>query len=553
LGQRRIQRRIRTERIGTNTVPPVTYGETMPATPHLSTRELNARGRLPLRDILRSPRALGTEALAGAVTTLALVPEVISFSIIAGVDPVNSLIASVVLAVSMSFLGGRPAMVTAAAGSVALVVAPLVKSEGVEYLLPTVILAGIVQVVFGVTGLSKLMRFIPRSVMIGFVNALGVLIFAAQVTHVVNVPWQVYPLFVLTLLIVWLFPRITRAVPAPLVAIVAVTSLAVALGLTIPTVGDEGTITGLPGFTPLAVPLTLDTLALIAPTALAVAFVGLIETLLTAKLVDDITDSRSSKKRESWGLGVANVLAGLWGGTAGCAMIGQTIVNVKIGHGRTRISTLFAGLFLLLLVAVLSNVMALIPMAALAAVMMVVALRTIDWASVKPSQLRTMPKSETAVMLTTVAIVVATNNLAIGVGIGAVLAALLLLNRAASAFTVTRTLQGRDSTGSGSTGSDSVIDDSLVDDAVALYQIKGALFFASSNDLADHFRFDNDPKSIIIDLGDSTLWDASSVAALDAVAAKYTAQGATVEVRELDQRSARLHERLSGQLNADNE
>jgi SulP family sulfate permease len=339
---------------------------------------------------------------------------------------------------------------------------------------------------------------------------------------------------------------------------VAVTSLAVALGLTIPTVGDEGTITGLPGFTPLAVPLTLDTLAMIAPTALAVAFVGLIETLLTAKLVDDITDSRSSKKRESWGLGVANVLAGLWGGTAGCAMIGQTIVNVKIGHGRTRISTLFAGLFLLLLVAVLSNVMALIPMAALAAVMMVVALRTIDWASVKPSQLRTMPKSETAVMLTTVAIVVATNNLAIGVGIGAVLAALLLLNRAASAFTVTRTLQGSDSTGSdstgsGSTGSDSVIDDSLVDDAVALYQIKGALFFASSNDLADHFRFDNDPRSIIIDLGDSTLWDASSVAALDAVAAKYTAQGATVEVRELDQRSARLHERLSGQLNADNE
>jgi SulP family sulfate permease len=529
----------------------VTYGETMPATPHLSTRELNARGRLPLREILRNPRALGTEALAGAVTTLALVPEVISFSIIAGVDPVNSLIASVVLAISMSFLGGRPAMVTAAAGSVALVVAPLVKSEGVEYLLPTVILAGIVQIVFGVTGLSKLMRFIPRSVMIGFVNALGILIFAAQVTHVINVPWQVYPLFVLTLLIVWLFPRITRAVPAPLVAIVAVTALAVALGLTIPTVGDEGTITGLPGFTMLAVPLTLDTLALIAPTALAVAFVGLIETLLTAKLVDDITDSRSSKKRESWGLGVANVLAGIWGGTAGCAMIGQTIVNVKIGHGRTRLSTLFAGIFLLLLVAVLSHVMALIPMAALAAVMMVVALRTINWSSVKPAQLRTMPKSETAVMLTTVAIVVATNNLAIGVGIGAVLAALLLLNRAADAFRVTRTLQVDDAPASVAPADGARVDDRQVDDAVALYRISGALFFASSNDLAEHFRFEEDPQKIIIDLGDSPVWDASSVAALDAVTAKYEAQGATVEVRRLDPRSARLHDRLSGQLNAD--
>ncbi|MET0990130.1 MAG: SulP family inorganic anion transporter, partial [Glaciihabitans sp.] len=313
----------------------------------------------------------------------------------------------------------------------------------------------------------------------------------------------------------------------------AVTAIAVALGLTIPTVGDEGTITGLPGLTPLAVPLTLETLALITPTALAGAFVGLIETLLTAKLVDDITDSRSSKKRESWGLGVANILAGIWGGTAGCAMIGQTIVNVKIGHGRTRLSTLFAGLFLLLLVAVLSNVMALIPMAALAAVMMVVALRTIDWSSVQPAKLRTMPKSETAVMLITVAIVVATNNLAIGVGAGAVLAALLLLNRAADAFRVTRSLQ--------------------VDDTEAHYHVTGALFFASSNDFAEHFRFEEDPRTIVIELGDSRLWDATSVAALDAVATKYTALGATVEVRGLDPRSASLHKRLSGRLNADNE
>jgi SulP family sulfate permease len=500
-----------------------------PARAHLTDAHLNDRGRLSLRAVLRDPRILGTEALAGAVTTLALVPEVISFSIIAGVDPINSLIASVVLAITMSFLGGRPAMVTAAAGSVALVVAPLVRSEGVEYLLPTVILAGVIQVVFGLTGLARVMRYIPRSVMVGFVNALGILIFAAQVSHIINVPWQVYPLFVLTLLIVWLFPRITRAVPAPLVAIVAVTALAVALGLSIPTVGDEGNITGgLPGFTPLDVPLTLATLTLIAPTALGVAFVGLIETLLTAKLVDDMTDTRSSKKRESWGLGVANILSGLYGGVAGCAMIGQTVVNVKIGHARTRLSTLFAGLWLLLLIVVLSSAMAAIPMAALAAVMMVVAVRTVDWQSLRPGVLRRMPRAETTVMVVTVAIVVITNNLAAGVGVGAVLAAMFLLQRASRSFTMRREVS--------------------VDDAVVHYRAKGGLFFAPSNDLADRFNYDEDPSRVIIDFTESRIWDASSVAALDAIERKYNTRGATVEFLGLDDRSAALREQLSGHL-----
>jgi len=500
-----------------------------PARAHLTDAELNDRGRLSLRAVLRNPRVLGTEALAGAVTTLALVPEVISFSIIAGVDPINSLIASVVLAITMSFLGGRPAMVTAAAGSVALVVAPLVRTEGVEYLLPTVILAGVIQVVFGLTGLARVMRYIPRSVMIGFVNALGVLIFAAQVSHIINVPWQVYPLFVLTLLIVWLFPRITRAIPAPLVAIVAVTALAVALGLSIPTVGDEGNITGgLPGFTPLDVPLNLATLSLIAPTAIGVAFVGLIETLLTAKLVDDMTDTRSSKKRESWGLGVANILSGLYGGVAGCAMIGQTVVNVKIGHARTRLSTLFAGVWLLLLIVVLSSAMAAIPMAALAAVMMVVAVRTVDWQSVRPGVLRRMPRAETTVMVVTVVIVVITNNLAAGVGVGTVLAAMFLLQRASRSFTVVREIS--------------------VDDAEVHYRAKGGLFFAPSNDLADRFNYDGDPSRVIIDFTESRIWDASSVAALDAIERKYTTRGATVEFLGLDPRSAALREKLSGHL-----
>ena len=381
--------------------------------------------------------------LAGIVTTLALIPEVISFSVIAGVDPKVSLIASVVLALSMSVLGGRTAMVTAAAGAVALVVAPLVKDHGVEYLLPAVILAGIVQIAFGALGLARLVRFIPRSVMLGFVNALGILIFVAQVPHLLDVPWIVYPLFALTVVIVLVLPRFTKAVPSPLVAIVVVTAIVMIAGLSVPNVGDEGEIGGaLPGITPLLVPLNLDTLQLIWPTALSVAFVGLMETLLTAKLVDDITDTRSHKNRESWALGVANILAGFYGGIAGCAMIGQTIVNVKIGRARTRISTFVAGLLLLALVTLLSDLMAQIPMVALAAVMMIVALTTIDWHSVRPSTLRRMPVPETLVMLVTIVVVVATGNLAIGVLVGVVLAMVLFARRVAHVITVDRTVDG---------------------------------------------------------------------------------------------------------------
>ncbi len=486
-------------------------------------------GQVPVPAVLRRPRLLATEVLAGMVTTLALIPEVISFSIISGVGPDVALVSSVVLAVAMSFLGGRPAMVTAAAGSVALVIAPMVHAHGTAYVLPAVLLAGLIQVAFGAAGLARLVRYIPRSVMIGFVNALGVLIFIAQVQHVVDVPWAVYPLFAVTVLIVVLLPRITKAVPAPLVAIVAVTAAAVVFGLDVPTVGDEGSVSGiLPGLTPWTVPFDLETLRIVAPTAFAAALVGLLETLLTAKLVDELTDSRSAKGRESWGLGVANILAGLWGGVAGCAMIGQTVVNVQLGRARTRVSTIVAGLFLLLLVGVLSPVMAAIPMAALAAVMMIVALRTVDWHSVRPATLRRMPVPETLVMLTTVVVVVATGNLATGVGVGVLLALVLFARRIAHVVVVERTL---DPGG-----------------AVARYRVRGPLFFASSNDLVDQFSYADDPPRVIVDLTDSHVWDASSVAALDAVETRYAAHGASVELTGLNDHSRVFHGRLTGSL-----
>ncbi|WP_345066594.1 SulP family inorganic anion transporter [Leifsonia kafniensis] len=472
---------------------------------------------------------LSIEVLAGVVTTLALIPEVISFSVIAGVDPKVSLIASVVLAISMSILGGRPAMITAAAGAVALVVAPLVKEHGVEYLLPAVVLAGLVQILFGVTGLARLMRFIPRSVMIGFVNALGILIFVAQVPHLLGVPWLVYPLFVVTVLIVLLLPRLTTAVPAPLVAIVVVTAITMVAHLSVPNVSDQGDVSGgLPGITPLLVPLNLETLGIIWPTALSVAFVGLMETLLTAKLVDGITGTRSMKSRESWALGIANILAGFYGGIAGCAMIGQTIVNVKLGRARTRISTFVAGAFLLLLVTALSDVMGQIPMVALAAVMMIVALTTINWHSIAPSTLKRMPLPETIVMLTTVAIVVATGNLAIGVAAGAVLAMVLFARRVAHVVNVERTLSA--------------------DEESVTYVVTGPLFFGSSNDLVEQFDPAHDPASVVVDLGQAQIWDASTVAVMDSIETAYRANGGTVVFTGLDERSTAFHTKLTGRL-----
>ena len=474
---------------------------------------------------------MSREVLAGLVTTLALVPEVISFSIVAGVDPMVSLVASIVLAVTMSILGGRPGVITAAAGSVALVIAPLVHAHGVQYVLPTVVLAGVIQIVFGLAGLARLMRFIPRSVMIGFVNALGVLIFTAQVPHVLNVPWLAYVLFALTLAIIFVVPRFTKVVPSPLIAIVVVTAIVIIAHLVVPNVSDEGPLTGtLPGVTPLRVPLNLATLQLIWPTALSVAFVGLMETLLTAKLVDEMTDSPSHKGRESWALGVSNILAGFYGGIAGCAMIGQTVLNVKTGRARTRISTLVAGVFLLVLVTGLSSIMRQIPMVALAAVMMIVAITTVDWHSVTPSTLRRMPVPETIVMGVTIAVVVVSGNLAYGVIVGVILAMVLFARRVAHVVRADRTLSA--------------------DGGSVRYDVVGPLFFGSSNDLVDRFEYADDPANVTVDLSRAQIWDASTVAALDSIETKYRDRGATVTIEGLDDRSAGFHRRLSGRFGA---
>lgn len=479
--------------------------------------------------VLRSPALLTRECLAGVITALALIPEVISFSVIAGVDPKVSLVASVVLCLTLSILGGRPAMVTAAAGSVALVIGPMVHAHGVAYILPAVVMAGLIQILFGVTGMSRAMRYIPRSVMIGFVNALGVLIFFAQVPHVWGQSPVVWALFALTLAIVLLLPRVLKSVPSPLVAIIVVTGVALLMGYRVPDVGDEGPMSaGLPDFTTLAVPLDRHTLQIVWPTALSIAFVGLMESLLTAKLVDDLTDTPSSKRRESWGLGIGNIFAGFYGGIAGCAMIGQTIVNVELGKARSRVSTIAAGLVLLLLVTGLSHIMAKIPMVVLAGIMMVVAFKTVNWHSLQPATLKRMPWSETLVMVLTVGITVLTGNLALGVLAGVIVAMMLFARRVAHVIHAERQLSE--------------------DRQSVRYTVRGPLFFASSNDLFEHFDYAQDPKSVIIDLTHAQIWDASSVAALDGIEYRYQRYGTQVTIEGLDLRSSDFHRRLTGNL-----
>ncbi|WP_405095120.1 SulP family inorganic anion transporter [Micromonospora sp. NBC_01412] len=479
-----------------------------------------------------SPKVFRTEVLAGLVVALALIPEAISFSILAGVDPRVGLFTSFTMAVVIAICGGRPAMISAATGAVALVVAPLVKEHGLEYLIAAVILGGAIQVLLAVLGVAKLMRFIPRSVMVGFVNALAILIFAAQIPHLIGVPWLVYPLVAVALAIMVGLPRLTRAIPAPLVAIVVLTVVTLVAGVAVPTVGDEGALPdSLPTLGVPQVPWTLDTLSLIAPYALGVALVGLMESLMTAKLVDDLTDTHSDKTRESWGQGVANIVTGFFGGMGGCAMIGQTMINVKASGARTRLSTFLAGAFLLVLVVALGDVVAVIPMAALVAVMIIVAVSTFDWHSVTPKTLRRMPYGETVVMLATVATTLATRNLAVGVVVGVLTAMVIFARRVAHLVEVT-----------------SVLDP---DGTTRIYSVRGELFFASSNDLVGQFDFANDPDNVVIDMTHAHVWDASSVAALDAISIKYAARGKTVEIIELNKPSARIHDTLAGQLGVD--
>ncbi|MFF5452271.1 SulP family inorganic anion transporter [Streptomyces sp. NPDC012950] len=485
------------------------------------------RGLKP--DWISDPKVWRTEVLAGLVVALALIPEAISFSIIAGVDPALGLFASFTMAVTISIVGGRRAMISAATGAVALVIAPLNREHGLGYLIAAVILAGVFQIVLGALGVAKLMRFVPRSVMVGFVNSLAILIFMAQVPEMRNVPWAVYPLIVAGLALMVSFPKVTKVVPAPLVSIAVLTVVTVAAGIAVPTVGDKG---ALPSSLPVPglpdVPLTLDTLTTIAPYALAMALVGLMESLMTAKLVDEITDTHSSKTRESVGQGIANIVTGFFGGMGGCAMIGQTMINVKVSGARTRVSTFLAGAFLMVLCIAFGPVVSDIPMAALVAVMVMVSFATFDWHSVAPRTLKRMPAGEIAVMVITVAAVVTTHNLAIGVVVGSVTAMVIFARRVAHLAEVTR-VTGPDGTG-------------------VLYTVTGELFFASSNDLVGRFDYAADPEKVVIDLSAAHIWDASSVAALDAVETKYARRGKTVEITGLNTPSADLHGRLSGEL-----
>lgn len=474
---------------------------------------------------LKNPRMLTREVLAGLVVGLALIPEAIAFSVIAGVDPKVGLFSSFIMAVSIAFLGGRPAMVTAATGAVALVVAPIAPAYGLDYLIATIILAGVFQVLLGVLGVAKLMRFIPRSVMTGFVNALAIFVFSSQFPHLVDVPWLVYPLVVLGILIMLLMPRITKIIPAPLVSVIIVTAVVLVFAINVPTVGDQGELPhSLPSFFRPDIPFTWETFTIIAPFALGVALVGLMESLMTAKLVDEITDTHSRKSREAWGQGVANVLSGFFGGMGGCAVIGQTMINVKASGARTRISTFCAGIFLFLLVVVFGDFVSTIPMAALVAVMIMVAIGAFDWHSIRPSTLKRMPKSETFVMLATVALVLVTHNLAVGVVGGVLVASVLFVRRVAHLVTVART----------------VVEDT------AHYVVDGELFFASSNDLTTQFEYAADPEHVVIDMSRSHVWDASTVAALDAIETKYAQHGKTVELVGLNDASGEFHGRLSG-------
>lgn len=471
-----------------------------------------------------SPARLRKEVLGGLAVALAMIPEVLSFSILAGLDPRVGLYSSVIMAMAIAFTGGRPAMISAAAGAVALVVAPLAHEYGHDYVVAAVLVAGIIQVLLAWVGIAKLMRFIPRSVMTGFVNALGIMMFTAQLPHLIDVPWMVYVLVAIGLAIMIILPRFTQAIPAPLVTIVVVSIIAVAAGWKVPDVADQGELpTTLPGLFIPDIPWNLETLQIIAPYAFGMALVGLMESLLTAKLVDDITDTHSDKTRESFGQGIGNILAAAIGGMGVCAMIGQTMIGVKVSQARTRLSTFLAGAFLLVLCLLFGEAVGRIPMAALVAVMILVAATTVNWHSIRPRTLKLMPLSEILVMLLTVAGTLATHNLAVGVVLGVVAASIGFARRVAH-----------------------LVEVELVDGDT--YVVHGQLFFASSNDLVYAFDYTLDTDFVVVDLSGAEVWDASTVATLDAVQKKYADRGIEVEFRGLDGASAQRLERLSGQL-----
>ncbi len=450
------------------------------------------------------------DLLAGTVVALALIPEAIAFSIIAGVDPKVGLYASFCIAVIIAIVGGRPGMISAATGAMALLMVTLVKQHGLEYLLAATLLTGVIQIAAGFLKLGSLMRFVSRSVVTGFVNALAILIFMAQLPELTNVTWHVYAMTAAGLAIIYLFPllpRIGKTVPSPLVCIITLTIVAIAFGLDIRTVGHMGELPDtLPVFLWPDVPLNLTTLQIIFPYSVGLAVVGLLESMMTATIVDDLTDTKSDKNRECKGQGIANIGAGLMGGMAGCAMIGQSIINVKSG-GRGRLSTFTAGALLLIMVVFLGDWIKQIPMAALVAVMIMVSIGTFSWESIR--NLKKHPLSTNIVMISTVAVVVATHNLAIGVLVGVLLAALFFANKIGR-FMVVKTEKPEENH--------------------SYYKVVGQVFFASADHFVDSFDLKEVVDQVTIDLHQAHFWDITAVAALDKVVIKFRRNGASVEV-----------------------
>ncbi|KVW99678.1 SulP family inorganic anion transporter [Thiobacillus denitrificans] len=463
------------------------------------------------------------DLLAGIVVALALIPEAIAFSVIAGVDPKVGLYASFCIAVVIAFVGGRAGMISAATGAMALLMVTLVKDHGLQYLLAATLLTGVLQIGAGYLKLGSLMRFVSRSVVTGFVNALAILIFMAQLPELTNVTWHVYAMTAGGLAIIYLFPYVTRAIPSPLVTIVVLTGLAMFLNLDIRTVSDMGELPDtLPIFLWPEVPLTFETLAIIFPYSLSLAVVGLLESMMTATIIDDLTDTTSDKNRECKGQGIANIASGLIGGMAGCAMIGQSVINVKSG-GRTRLSTFAAGAFLLLMVVFLGEWVAQIPMAALVAVMIMVSIGTFSWVSL--TNLKKHPTSTSVVMVTTVVVVVATHNLAYGVFVGVLLAAIFFANKVAQYKHVNSTLSE--------------------DGLSRTYKVVGQVFFASADKFVDFFDFREAIDKVTIDLCQAHFWDITAVAGLDKVVLKFRREGTEVEVIGLNEASSTIVDRFA--------
>ena len=463
------------------------------------------------------------DVIAGLVVALALIPEAIAFSIIAGVDPKVGLYASFSIAVITAIVGGRPGMISAATAATAVLMVTLVRDHGLQYLLAATVLAGVLQVAAGALRLGQAMRFVSRSVMTGFVNALAILIFMAQIPEMVGVPLLTYPLIALGLAILYLFPLITKAVPAPLVCLLAITGLALWQGWDLRTVADMGALPDtLPVFLIPDIPLTLETLLIILPYSAGVAAVGLLESLMTASIVDELTDTPSDKNRECVGQGVANMATGFIGGMAGCAMIGQSIINVQSG-GRGRLSCFCAGVFLLILVVFLGDYVGLIPMAALVAIMIMVSIGTFSWRSIR--NLREHPLSSSVVMVATVVGVVATHNLAIGVLIGVLLSGIFFAAKIAQIFRVRSTLSA--------------------DGRHRTYVVEGQVFFASSDAFTAAFDFREALETVTIDLSRAHIWDISSVAALDTVVLKFRREGAEVALVGLNEASETIVDRLA--------